>query len=199
MTADRTQSTGFSIGTGRFLLVQLWTVSRVPAAVVFVVLASAGLDSRAVVVAGAALLAFIELTDITDGMLARRYGAVSPFGAMLDPFSDSVARLVVFFGLGRAGLVLDWVVVVMAVRDVTVAYCRVVLAGAGRSVSARLGGKVKAWVQGTVAITAWLGPMVLGWDGLAMAMPLSWLVVVVTAWSASDYLRGALPLLADRS
>ena len=80
----------------------------------------------------------------------------------------------------------------------TVAYCRIVLAGSGQPVSARLGGKIKAGVQGFAAITAWLGPWYWPMVGAWTVTALSWLVIVVTTYSAVDYLRGALPLLLDR-
>ena len=147
---------------------------------------------------GLALLGLIELTDVTDGVLARSMGVVSPFGAMLDPFADSVSRLIVYWTFGQLGLVFTAVVLVMAVRDVTVAYCRIVLAGANRSVSARTGGKIKAIVQAIVGFVAWIGPWYWPVTGSWTVDALSWLVILTTAYSAIDYLGAALPEVLDR-
>lgn len=195
---SQARATGFKFGRGRYLAVQLWTIFRVPLAVGFGCLALWSAGWSGALILGLVLLSLIEITDLTDGLLARKLGVVSPFGAMLDPYADSVARLIVFWSLGEAGLLFPAVVLVMAVRDVTVAYCRIVLAGSGQPVSARLGGKIKAGVQGFAAITAWLGPWYWPMVGAWTVTALSWLVIVVTAYSAIDYLRGALPLLLDR-
>jgi phosphatidylglycerophosphate synthase len=188
----------FSLGRGRFLAVQLWTASRVPIAIVFAVLALTAGDGFAVRLIGLALLGLIELTDVTDGLLARSMGVESPFGAMLDPFADSVSRLIVYWTFGQLGLLYAAVVLVMAVRDVTVAYCRIVLAGASRSVSARRGGKIKAIVQAIVAFAAWIGPWYWPLTGVWTVDLLSWTVIAATAYSVVDYLRDALPLVLDR-
>jgi len=184
----------FRLGRGRFLAVQSWTASRVPIAVVFAVVALTAGDGWIVRLVGLALLGFIELTDVTDGAMARSMGVVSPFGAMLDPFADSVSRLIVYWTFGQLGLVYAVVVLVMAVRDVTVAYCRIVLAGAARSVSARLGGKIKAIIQAIVGFAAWVGPWYWPLTGTWTVDALSWLVIAATAYSVVDYLRDALPL-----
>ncbi len=185
----------FRLGRGRFLAVQSWTASRIPVAAAFAVMALTAGDGWVVRVVGLALLGLIELTDVTDGVMARSMGVVSPFGAMLDPFADSVSRLIVYWTLGQLGLVYAVVVLVMALRDVTVAYCRIVLAGAARSVSARRGGKIKAIVQAIVCFAAWVGPWYWGLTGTWTVDALSWLVIGTTAYSAVDYLRDALPLV----
>lgn len=174
---------------------QSWTASRIPVAVAFAIVALTTGDGWVVRVVGLALLGLIELTDVTDGLMARSMGVVSPFGAMLDPFADSVSRLIVYWTLGQLGLVYSVVVLVMAVRDVTVAYCRIVLAGADRSVSARRGGKIKAIVQAVACFAAWVGPWYWGLTGSWTVDALSWIVIVTTAYSAVDYLRDALPLV----
>jgi len=194
-TPPGSERQAFRLGRGRFLAVQSWTASRIPIAAVFAIVALTADDGWVVRLVGLALLGLIELTDVTDGLLARSMGVVSPFGAMLDPFADSVSRLIVYWTLGQLGLVYTVVVLVMALRDVTVAYCRIILAGAARSVSARRGGKIKAIVQAVVCFAAWVGPWYWGVTGTWTVDALSWLVIGATAYSAVDYLRDALPLV----
>lgn len=196
--APHRPSGDFRLGRGRFLVVQIWTVARIPAAICFALVALSGSEGLGVRIAGLLLLGLIELTDLTDGMMARSMGVVSPFGAMLDPFADSVSRLIVYWSLGQIGLLYTVVVLVMALRDVVVAYSRIVLAGAGRSVSARLGGKVKAWVQALGAFAAWSAPLAPAAVSSWSVDVVSWLVMIVTVYSARDYLRDAMPVLLDR-
>jgi len=117
--------------------------------------------------------------------LARRWGQVSEFGAMVDPLIDSVSRLVVYWALSRAEVALPIVPLVMAIRDVVVANCRIVWVRHGESVSARLSGKMKAIVQ---AIGAFLLTMMPVLDLSEMVVTLtSWTVVLVTTISGIDY------------
>ena len=65
----------------------------------------------------AVLLGLISVTDLLDGMLARRLGQVSEIGKMLDPVAD---RLVVFAGVVggmAAGLVPLWLGGSLLVRE----------------------------------------------------------------------------------
>lgn len=43
-----------------------------------------------------ALITFSELTDLFDGMIARKYRIVTDFGKILDPMADSIMRISVF-------------------------------------------------------------------------------------------------------
>ena len=176
--------------SGKYLLVQAVTLARIPLAIVLAVLLAISESlTTSVLIAGSILLAISELTDFLDGQLARRLGVVSETGAMLDPYSDSVSRLIVYWSLANVGLALSFVPLVMAVRDVTVAYCRITWVRQGKSVSAKWSGKIKAAVQGLCAF-ALLWTPALGESIRAWAAPaLSWLVVAVTVYSAIDYLR----------
>ncbi len=185
-----TESTAVS---GRYLLVQGMTLVRIPLAIAFsaVLLQTQALYSAPsvpVILACSVLLACSEVSDFLDGFLARRLGVVSEWGAMLDPYSDSVSRLIVYWSLATAGLALGVVPLVMAIRDVTVAYCRITWVRRGKSVSAKWSGKIKAVVQGVVAFALLWNPLLVEMIGRAV-VPLSWLVIAVTVYSAIDYLR----------
>jgi len=138
------------------------------------------------------LLAAIEFTDAFDGKIARKYGLVTEYGAAVDPFADSVSRIVVYWALAQRGLVLSLLPLVMAVRDVTVAYSRIVLAQKRRSVSAKTSGKIKAIVQASGSFLALLGPYYWNPVGYWSYYALSWMIVVVTAFSAVEYVKDAL-------
>jgi len=178
-----------------FLIVQALTIARVLIAIVFAaVLLFAG-RSDFVLIACAVLLGLIELTDLLDGYLARTRGIVTEWGAMLDPYSDSISRIIVYWALARAELAIHLVALVMALRDVTVAYCRIILSRYGLSVSAKWGGKVKAIVQGSGALFLVLGPFYWSFTGRWIMHLLSWLVIVVTAASVYEYARAAFSAL----
>lgn len=181
------------------LLVQALTAVRIPMAITFaVILPSADADVSHLL-GCLALLLFQEVSDLLDGALARRLGVVSRWGQVFDPFADSVSRLIVYWALAQAGLALAALPLVMAVRDVTVAYSRLVATDHGGSVSARLSGKIKAWVQGLGAMFLTTAPLHVSWTGDGSPWIVSWVVLVVTAVSAVEYVYSAITAATSSS
>ncbi|MCX8109137.1 MAG: CDP-alcohol phosphatidyltransferase family protein [Verrucomicrobiae bacterium] len=138
-----------------------------------------------------------ELTDLFDGILARRFGATSELGGLLDPLADSLARLAIYFALAQAGWVTMAVPLVMTARDLLVAYSRIVLARTGGKTAARFSGKLKAWVQGVgfllLVLLAWMSERGFPEITNKGRMVVSVVLVLVTAWSSIEYMRAAWP------
>jgi phosphatidylglycerophosphate synthase len=94
--------------------------------------------------------------------------------------------------LACAGLANVGVPLVLAVRDVTASYCRIVWVRSGKSAGARISGKVKAIVQAAGAFLLLLSPLyvplISNWvPKVAVLEVVSWCVILVTAWSGCDY------------
>ncbi len=132
------------------------------------------------------LLAILELTDSLDGWLARRYGLFSSWGEAFDPLMDSLSRFVVFWSLARCGAVWTAVPLIMLLRDIIVAYCRLASLLGGGPIAASWSGKTKAVVQGTSALVATLLLGAASWEP-AWTSFLSWLVGGVTVLSGLQY------------
>jgi CDP-diacylglycerol--glycerol-3-phosphate 3-phosphatidyltransferase len=181
-----------------FLLVQSITLARIPLGVAIAAILAAFEPGRRVALACAALLLAMELTDLLDGFLARRLGVVSEWGALLDPYADSVSRVVVFWALARANLAMAAVPLVMACRDVTVANCRVVWTRLGASCSARWSGKAKAVTQGVGAFVLILRPFLETRAGAEAARAASWCILVATVGSGLDYALRTVALVRGR-
>jgi CDP-diacylglycerol--glycerol-3-phosphate 3-phosphatidyltransferase len=176
----------------RFFVVFLLTVSRGPLAVSFAVLFLTVGPGWTRIVLGLFLLAAMELTDLLDGFVARRFGVVTEWGAALDPYMDSFSRLIVYWTLACSGLTLPLVPLVMALRDVTVAYCRIFLARAGHTVTANWSGKIKAVVQGVTAMVIVGEPVYRPLLGSWLTSLGAWVVIVVTLASAAEYVKQAV-------
>lgn len=176
----------------RYLFVQLLTVARVPLAILMAsLLILLDSPSNSVRWLMAVLLLAGEITDALDGILARKWGVQSEFGAMLDPYADSVSRFIVYWALAQVSLALAVVPLVMALRDITVAYCRIMLVRKGRSVKANFSGKAKAVVQCVGAFCLLLSPLLPSGQS-AIVQGVSWLVIVATAASSLQYIRSAV-------
>jgi len=60
------------------------------------------------------------ITDALDGFLARRIGALSRFGAALDPVADKVLITVTFVCLAQSGLVPWFLAAIVIARDLVI-------------------------------------------------------------------------------
>lgn len=178
--------------TRRHLLLQSMTLGRIPIAVLFLVVLIYGRETTFTLVLNLFLLSLIEFTDLFDGIIARKFGLVTESGATLDPFADSVSRLIVYWALATQGLVLFLVPLIMALRDITVAYSRIVLTQNNRTVAAKKSGKLKATVQAIGSFLALLGPFYWEHLGRWSFYALSWIIITVTFLSAIEYVKDAL-------
>ncbi len=176
----------------RFRVVQILTLARLPLAAAFAAILLSSSLSSSVLILCAILVISLELTDLFDGILARKIGVVTEWGAMLDPYSDSISRITVYWALAYRGLAMALVPLVMACRDVTVAYCRIILTRGGRSVSAKWSGKIKAQFQAIGSVLLLVGPLYWNYTGRWTIDALSWVVTAVTLFSVVEYVGAAI-------
>ena len=143
-----------------------------------------------------------EISDILDGILARRWNQVSDFGKILDPYADSTFRLSCFFAFASQAhgkWIPIWMVMVLFYRDMLVTVIRAFGIERRIFVHARASGKIKAITQG-VAIFITLSLAVIfgeesvayetvskGIEGTAIAHTMMWVVTAMTVWSGLDY------------
>lgn len=153
------------------------------------------------VIAAAVLALVLELTDLADGWIARRYGVVSDFGKLFDPFSDAFSRFTLFLGVYAIGHASLWMILAIYYRDSTVAFLRSIAATKGIVVAARQSGKIKAVVQGVgtqiIFLALVLHQVVPSQAELLQVVP--WwtmlLLTLVTLASLVDYLAGNRDIL----
>jgi CDP-diacylglycerol--glycerol-3-phosphate 3-phosphatidyltransferase len=152
-------------------------------------------DHRSVVFA-LVLVILAELTDIFDGIVARRLGHVTDLGKLLDPMADSMYRFCIFLAFFGQGAMDAWMIGIIFGRDLIVAYTRVYAATRGIVLAARFSGKLKAVVQGVaqVGLIAMLAvPSLIAQDlALDIGRVLLYIAVLVTAFSAIDYVIGTI-------
>ena len=66
----------------------------------------------------------IALTDLIDGILARRLNMVTELGKELDPLTDKVLVFLMLFAFYRIGILPLWVIIPIFLRDIFVNYLR---------------------------------------------------------------------------
>jgi CDP-diacylglycerol--glycerol-3-phosphate 3-phosphatidyltransferase len=151
------------------------------------------------------LLAMGEITDFTDGYLARVRNEVSDFGKLLDPLCDAISRSVVMAVLFSMGYGALWMVMLVVLRDTVMAYLRSFAAGFGVVMAARPTGKIKAAVQATAEGVVLVGivwakcaaapspsPFELNTYWLLVALPVVGTVVYVLAFRIRGYLLAVI-------
>jgi len=95
-----------------------------------------------------ALFVFIiaALTDVADGLVARKRNQVTDFGKFMDPLADKVLTFAAMLWFVEIGMMPAWLVLIVIIREFMVTGMRLVAAAKGRVIAATLSGKVKTVV-----------------------------------------------------
>jgi CDP-diacylglycerol--glycerol-3-phosphate 3-phosphatidyltransferase len=143
----------------------------------------------------------IELSDLLDGYLARKMNKTSALGKLFDPFADSVSRITYFFCFTWVGIMPVWAFLLIVYRDLGVSFIRQLATNRGIVMSARLSGKVKAWIYALAGIAGMIKVSVdrlailksYNNDSLQIAVAIIfYLCAFVAVFSLVDYLAPML-------
>ncbi len=136
---------------------------------------------------GALIYIFASVTDWVDGYLARKHNLVTNLGKFLDPLADKLLVSSALIVLVELGFAPAWIVIIIISREFAVTGLRLLLAGGGEVVAAKMPGKIKMWAQ-TVAISALLLHNIIF---EAFSIPFAdialWVAMFFTIWSGWDY------------
>ncbi|MEP6777896.1 MAG: CDP-diacylglycerol--glycerol-3-phosphate 3-phosphatidyltransferase [Chthoniobacterales bacterium] len=125
------------------------TLSRLALTIVFVV----ALNSEWRYSHTSALLIFIVagITDYVDGEVARRYGAVTNFGKLMDPLVDKIMMAAAFISLVPLKAIPAWAATAVVARDFLITGLRLMASARGQVLPAeRLGKHKTSWQITTV-------------------------------------------------
>ncbi len=179
------------------IFVNALTLSRVPFIFAFLVTAvfAERFQSIGLGLLAAALMAISALSDLFDGILARRWQVVSTFGRLADPLMDKIFFIVTFptllWLIGRQGesrahaLVMLAFTVMYILRDQWVTFLRAIASAYNADVGAMWLGKVRTALSFPAAGLIYL--YLVFHRQLAVAAP--WLIYLVYA------MEGALIIL----
>jgi CDP-diacylglycerol--glycerol-3-phosphate 3-phosphatidyltransferase/cardiolipin synthase len=153
------------------------TLSRLPLAVVFLVVEEP--------IVRASALAVAAVSDLLDGWLARRYGG-SRLGVVLDPVVDKLFMVAGFWVVLRSGLLNPFEILAVLLRDIVAlfAFLTMVVLGRPTTLPARAGGKAVTVCQ---LLTLWAFL-----TGSELIRPLAWATGAVSLYAIADYTRVGL-------
>lgn len=60
-----------------------------------------------------------SLTDIIDGVIARKFNFISDFGKLMDPLADKVTQLSILITLTCKNIIPLWVIVIVLLKELT--------------------------------------------------------------------------------
>ena len=151
------------------------TITRiilVPAYMIFIMLPSLSffaetknIDTWCRIIA-AALFLIAAITDLLDGIIARRGNLMTDFGALMDPLADKFmvigALLAITASYDGVRIIAVWVTAIVFFRELAVTSLRLIAnTSDGTVIAASKGGKIKTVLQCVCIMTIILEPIVL--------------------------------------
>lgn len=100
----------------------------------------------------AALFLVAAISDWYDGWYARRYNAMSPFGAFFDPLADKIFIGAAFFAFVALGVLEFWMVLIIVGRDIITTLLRVLAERKGRPL---VTSRVAKWKTAAQLVFLW--------------------------------------------
>ncbi|MDO4742627.1 MAG: CDP-diacylglycerol--glycerol-3-phosphate 3-phosphatidyltransferase [bacterium] len=99
----------------------------------------------------AALIVFViaSLTDMVDGMVARKNNLITDFGKFLDPLADKMLTTAAFLAFIKMnlGVGIVWITFIVLIREFLITSLRLISAGKGKVIAANAWGKAKTISQ----------------------------------------------------
>ena len=145
----------------------------------------------------AIILCFLAgVTDVVDGLLARRFGTPTQVGAYFDPIADKILLSAIYVALGVAHALPWWMVGVVFGRDVLILAMSAygLLFTSIRKFPPSVWGKISTFFQIAAALVV-MGDR----DGIPAPVAVAtWVMVAATVWSGIHYTwRGVLLLRSN--
>jgi len=84
-----------------------------------------------------------EITDLLDGIAARKYNEVSDFGKFFDPFADTLMQLTCFLCFALDGILPAILYLLVIYREFSILFIRNLMLKKGIIMGARTSGKIK--------------------------------------------------------
>jgi CDP-diacylglycerol--glycerol-3-phosphate 3-phosphatidyltransferase len=156
------------------------------------------------------LFLIASLTDLMDGVIARKRDLITDFGTLMDPVADKVlisAAFIAFVQLPETRIP-AWIAVVIVAREFVITGLRLLALSRGKLIGARRGGKNKMVFQviavGVVLMFLSLSELFPGMMSGVMGLPFSvtlhvlmYVTVAMTAFTGFLHLRDHKELLLN--
>jgi len=134
---------------------------------------------------GLGIFLLATLTDVLDGIIARRNNLVTVTGAMLDPIADKLLMAGAFISLVELGVAPAWMVFLIVAREFAITGLRMIALERGIPISANWWGKAKTTAQ-VIAVSLLIFSLKFsGWTVFAVIA--LWIALILTVVSMVIY------------
>lgn len=166
-----------------FAVADILTAVRFPLAILFPIVASPAWQL--------AIIAAAAITDVADGIVARRFGS-SRAGSVLDPIADKAFMITAFVTIARRGLLAWYELVGVLLRDLlaVLGFVATWLLRRPVAVPARAGGKAVTIAQ--------LLTLVAAIAESPQVKKLAWATAAISVYALWDYGRTAARKVEER-
>lgn len=155
----------------------------------------------------AVVFTLAAVTDVIDGMLARRMNLITVVGKFLDPMADKLIVMAALVMMVRLGRIWASLVIVLIARELIVSGLRAIAASEGLVIAAGQEGKWKTSLQLTAIIALcihYVHPLNLIWvtypiDYNLVGKVLLSVSALFSVWSAVLYFKGFFDVLGARA
>jgi CDP-diacylglycerol--glycerol-3-phosphate 3-phosphatidyltransferase len=131
-----------------------------------------------------AIFLVASLTDLLDGIIARKYNLVTNFGKFMDPLADKLLVCSALIGLVELGLIAAWMVILVIAREFIISGFRLVASDNGIVIAASFWGKFKTVMQ-TVMVCMLIADIAV----LKILTDIVvWAAIILTVVSLVDYM-----------
>lgn len=144
---------------------------------------------------GLGIFLLAALTDLLDGIIARRTNRITVVGALLDPIADKLLMSAAFISLVGLDLAPAWIVFCIVGREFAVTGLRMVALQRGVAISANQWGKAKTTSQIVAVSLLILGSKLGQWQVLGLVV--LWVALILTMISMIVYFRQNWRVVAD--
>lgn len=154
-----------------------------------------------------AIFALTSITDMLDGMIARKYNLVTTLGKFLDPLADKMLIIGVLISVMLRYsedkpfcTVLGIALFIIVLREMSVTLLRMMVASKdGIVIAAAWLGKCKTVTQMAAVIVMLVEPVsfISQYTHLALSYILIAAMTFMTVWSGISYFKAYLPVLKE--
>jgi CDP-diacylglycerol--glycerol-3-phosphate 3-phosphatidyltransferase len=169
-----------------FNLANNLTLLRIAVTPLLVILLS--FPNRGTCYTAAIFFILAAITDLVDGMVARRRNEVTNLGKFLDPLADKLLVCTALIMLASIGRVEAWAAVVIICREIIVTGLRSIASDSGVVIAADRFGKLKTLLQMLALIPLLAHYPLWGLDLRTPGRVLLYLAVFMAVFSGINYL-----------
>ena len=136
-----------------------------------------------------------SLTDMFDGMLARKYNLVTNFGKFMDPLADKLLVCSALICFVELKLLPAWFVIIIVAREFIISGFRLIACEQGKVIAAGYWGKLKTVSHMLLIIMLIINLQITGY--LVAVEIVKWIALALTLISLGDYMIKNISVISE--